>query len=118
MKLINDLTVNDANDHNYIHPIQFIEMVNAHLDPWRIMDFEFKNAKSGKMVLHVDLVDRRKQGATRIDPVTGMKEEVRGIRVDFPLNKVLPTKDEINILIESVKQDLGLKGSPKIYMGK
>jgi len=118
MSYVKDITVDDANAHNYLHPMQFIGKLNNCLKPWKIVDLDFKPSASGKMVMSCAFIDMNKYGATRTNEITKEKEHANGIVVSLPINGLLPTADELEILLESIRQDLGIAGRSKIYMGR
>jgi len=118
MSYVDEISVKDANQHDYIHPMQFVGKINNCLSPWVMADFKFNQGASGKVIMSVMLVDKKRQGASRINTETGDKEYAYGIKIDVPLQGLLPTKDELELFIESVRQDLGIAGTSKIIMGR
>ena len=118
MSFVNEISVRDANNHNYVHPSQFIGKINNCLYPWRMVDIGFENSNTGKMIMNCRLIDMSKMGATRVNEMTNEEEYAYGIEVSFPLMGLLPTKDELEIFLETIRQDLGIAGKCKIYMGR
>lgn len=118
MSYVNEITIKDANDHDYIHPMQFVGKLNSCLAPWKIVDMDFKPSASGRIIMHCRFIDMHKYGATRINEITKEKEHANGIEVSLPLNGLLPTADELEVLLEAIRQDLGIAGIAKIYTGR
>lgn len=118
MSYVNEISNADARDHGYIHPMHFVGKINNCLKPWQLADMEFKPSGSGKMNMICYLIDQSCMGATRINTKTQDKEVAKGVKVILPLNGLLPTEDELEVFLESVRQDLGIAGRPKIITGK
>jgi len=118
MSYVNEISVGDASDHGYLHPTHFVGKINNCLSPWQLVDMDFKPAPSGKMVMTCYLVDFSKNGATRTNEQTQDKEEAMGIAVSLPLFGLLPTADELEVFLETVRQDLGIAGKTKIITGR
>lgn len=116
MSFVNEISANDANDHGYMHPTQFVGKINNCLKPWRLIDIRFDHGASGKMIMKCYLVDMTGYGATRINEDTLDKERAHGIEVCLPLGGLLPTKDELEIFLELVRQDLQIAGTSKIII--
>ncbi len=118
MSFVKDISIREANKHNYLHPMQFVGKINNCLSPWKLVDMDFKNNETGQMIMKCRILDTKRLGATRINDFTGESEEAKGIEVSFPLTGLLPTSDELELFIETIRQDLGIVGKNKIYMGR
>ncbi len=117
MSFLNQISNRDALEHNYMHPRQFFGKLNNCLRPWVVCAFDMKNDASGAMVMYLHIIDVTGLGATIQNPVDGRNECVKALAFDMKLNGILPTVDELNILLETIRQTLGIKGTAKIIMG-
>lgn len=107
------VSVTDANDHGLIHPVQAVSLINSKIYPWRLADIQFKDSGVG-LVMALRIIDISKKGVLREDE-NGIIKHTKGADITFPLSSaVLPKREEIELLIETIRQEFNITSGVKI----
>lgn len=106
----------DALDHGLLKAKHCIGKINSRIHPYVVADIQLGNRPSGERVVCFAIIHKQGKSRTRTDRLTGESEQVRGIYIATPIVDILPNEAEIDLIIESIRQDLDICGATKIII--